>query len=118
MAASRKPPSVSLPANAGPVTVGLSGGVDSVVLLHLLHAKGLPLRALHVNHGLSPNAAKWERFCRDICSGLGIPFKSIRVKVKRNKEGPEAAAREARYAAFRKAKPEMLALAHHLDDQA
>ena len=120
MAASRKLPSASdiaVPAGRT-ITVGLSGGIDSVVLLHVLHAKGVPLRALHVNHGLSPNAGQWESFCRKLCVRLEVPFKSIKVKISVRKDGLEAAARTARYSAFRKAKPQVLALAHQLDDQA
>ena len=48
------------------VAVGLSGGLDSVVLLHLLHGLrpklGYKLSAIHVNHGLSPNAGL-KQFC-------------------------------------------------------
>ena len=121
MAASRKPPSVSaaVPEGAGPrIAVGLSGGVDSVVLLHLLVEQGHAVSAIHVNHGLSPNAGAWEKFCAALCTRLGVPLKTIRTRVERKKEGLESAAREARYAAFRKARPGVLALAHHLDDQA
>jgi tRNA(Ile)-lysidine synthase len=104
------------------VAVGLSGGMDSVVLLHLLHALapkfGCKLSAIHVNHGLSPNAGDWQRFCSAFCLDLGVPFTAISVKVKRKKSGLEAAAREARRAAFMKAAADAIALGHHLDDQA
>jgi tRNA(Ile)-lysidine synthase len=104
------------------VTVGLSGGVDSVVLLHLLKAReaegGFSLRALHVHHGLSPNADKWERLCRALCRRWQVPLKVRRVKVRRDGEGLEAAARAARHAAFREADCDVMMLAHQLDDQA
>jgi tRNA(Ile)-lysidine synthase len=104
------------------VAVGLSGGMDSVVLLHVMHGlasrHGYRLSAVHVNHGLSPNADGWQRFCSAFCLDLGVPFKAIRVKVKRQKSGLEAAAREARRAAFLKLPADAIALAHHLDDQA
>jgi tRNA(Ile)-lysidine synthase len=104
------------------VTVGLSGGVDSVVLLHLLHSLqpklGFQLSAIHVHHGLSPNADAWARFCARLCKRLGVPLKVRRVKVLKKEKGLEAAARQARYAAFRSAPAEALVLAHHLDDQA
>lgn len=139
MASSRKPRSGSAGAEAGlegsvgkllasldlrgkRVLVGLSGGVDSVVLLHVLKslapANGYSLRALHVHHGLSPNAAAWAAFCRSFCAARKIPLQLRKVKVARTGEGPEAAAREARYGAFRKASFDALVLAHHLDDQA
>jgi len=104
------------------VAVGLSGGLDSVVLLHAMHGLapqfGYKLFAVHVNHGLSPNAGDWQRFCSTFCLDLGVPFKAITVKVKRQKSGLEAAARTARRAAFLKLRVDAIALAHHLDDQA
>ena len=112
MANSRKPPSAEL-------AVALSGGVDSVVLLHLLRSDpALSLSAIHVHHGLSPNADAWTRFCRSLCKRLDVPLKVIKVRVRRAGQGPEAAAREARYKVFSDAKVPCIALAHNLDDQA
>jgi tRNA(Ile)-lysidine synthase len=120
MASSRKLPSAEplLAAFAGKrVAVALSGGMDSVVLLHLL--KNHPgIRALHVHHGLSPNADAWAAFCRKLCRQWRIPLKVVRVRVRKSGKGLEAAAREARYRAFAKTDAELIALAHHLDDQA
>lgn len=99
------------------VVVGLSGGVDSVVLLHAL-SRHLPVRAVHVHHGLSPNADAWARFCRAYCRSLDVPITLRRVRVRKDGKGVEAAAREARYAAFEKLPVEAIALAHQLDDQA
>jgi len=110
MASSRKQ------ANAEKVAVGLSGGVDSVVLLHQLKDRGVS--AIHVHHGLSPNADAWASFCRSLCRKLDIPFKVKRVRVRRAGQGLEAAAREARYAAFKEIDADVIALAHNLDDQA
>jgi tRNA(Ile)-lysidine synthase len=104
------------------VAVGLSGGMDSAVLLHMLHGLaprlGYRLSAIHVNHGLSPNAAEWQKFCSALCLALGIPFTAVRVKVQKQNHGLEAAARAARRAAFVKLRVDAIALAHHLDDQA
>jgi tRNA(Ile)-lysidine synthase len=105
------------------LAVALSGGVDSVVLLHVLRRlaprHGFALRALHVNHGLSPNAWRWQRFCRALAREWRIPLAERRVDVgpKRGR-GLEAAAREARYEVYRSAAADAIALAHHLDDQA
>jgi tRNA(Ile)-lysidine synthase len=112
MASSRKPRS------AKRVAVALSGGVDSVVLLHLLHGTKRGISALHVHHGLSPNADAWAAFCRRLCKQLQVPLEIYRVKVKRQGQGLEAAARAARYAIFRKHKADVIALGHNLDDQA
>ena len=112
------------------VLVGLSGGADSVCLLHFLHylakEKHFRLAALHVNHGLRAQAKADERFCKSLCEQLEIPFFAVKVDVKKTAEkfslSPEHAARKARYGAFsqvaRKWGATKLALGHHLDDHA
>lgn len=104
------------------VCVALSGGVDSVVLLHALRALAPKFRlqvcAMHVNHGISPNARRWEGFCRALCARLRVPLTVRRVKVKPSGQGLEAAAREARYAALAGGRVGIVVLAHQLDDQA
>ncbi|HEY0503521.1 MAG TPA: tRNA lysidine(34) synthetase TilS [Lysobacter sp.] len=106
---------------AAPLCVGYSGGLDSTVLLHLL-AEGSPvgLRAIHVHHGLHAQADAWARHCEATCAALGIELTVIHVNVVPAGEGPEAAARTARHAAFAQALApgEVLVLAHHRDDQA
>src|ERR1700741_3715936 len=98
MASSRKPPSAE-------IAVGLSGGVDSVVLLHQLkESSGARLRAIHVHHGLSPHADAWTAFCRSFCKRLGVPLTVRKVSVRRAGKVLEAAAREARYQAFKESK--------------
>jgi tRNA(Ile)-lysidine synthase len=100
--------------------VGLSGGVDSVVLLDSLQRVARKLRfrlsALHVNHQLSPHARRWEAFCRRLCSARGIPFQSVKVSVRRG-DSIEAAARAARYGVFARQDCDYVVLAHHRDDQ-
>ena len=126
MAASRKLRNVDLrllaPLRGKRLAAGLSGGIDSVVLLHVLHALqpqlGYRLSAIHVNHGISPNADGWEKFCFAFCSDVGVSLKIFRVKIYKKEHGLEAAAREARRAALSKGKVDAIALAHHLDDQA
>lgn len=104
------------------VTCALSGGIDSVVLLDLLrlHARalGFELKALHVNHELSANADRWARFCAMHCARRNIPFVAVRVRVQGNGKNIEAQARRARYGAFARHGTGVVALAHHLDDQA
>ena len=130
MASSRKRPSGELVAEVGRflgsidlrgkrLAVGLSGGVDSVVLLHVLKQHpALSLSAIHVHHGLSRNAGAWARFCRALCARWGVPLAVRRVKVAKKGKGLEAAAREARYRAFRDSPCDAVALAHNRDDQA
>lgn len=100
--------------------VGLSGGCDSVVLLHLLRRLGLArLAAVHVHHGLSPNADAWAEFCASYCERLGVPLTVRYVTVDTSSgQGIEAAARAARYAAFSECPEGSLLLAQHRGDQA
>ena len=81
-------------------------------------ARGFALQAIHINHGLSPNAHAWAAFCRRLCKRLGVPLTVRRITVRKTGEGLEAAARNARYKAFSKLKTDCIALAHNLDDQA
>jgi tRNA(Ile)-lysidine synthase len=104
-----------------PLALGLSGGCDSLVLLHLLASLGLGQRlsAIHVHHGLSPNADAWADFCTDFCARLDISLdvQSVTVNLKSG-QGIEAAARQARYAAFSNCAAPTILLAHHQGDQA
>lgn len=108
---------------AGPRHVGLSGGCDSVCLLHLLRHASVPgaVAAVHVHHGLSPNADAWATFCTDICRQWSVPLTVLRVTVADVAgQGLEAAARQARYAALAQHLPPgaPLFLAQHRGDQA
>ena len=114
-------------AKAGKWWVAFSGGVDSAVLLDaaarvLGEAAPEQLAAVHVNHGLHPDADAWEEHCRKAAARRGVPFAVRRVTV-REAGGPggiEAAARQARYAAFRDVvrRGDPILIAHHRDDQA
>ncbi|MEW5905099.1 MAG: tRNA lysidine(34) synthetase TilS [Pseudomonadota bacterium] len=106
------------------VLVGLSGGLDSVVLLHCLHALaprlGYTLEALHVHHGISPHAQAWADACGALCAELGVALQVRHVDVAPllSQHGIEAAARSLRYAAYAASGAPYVALAHHADDQA
>ncbi len=103
--------------------VAFSGGLDSRVLLQLLHtlqsALAFELQAMHVHHGLSPNADAWAAFCQETCAKLAIPLQVIKVDVPKDSGfGIEAAARQLRYQALLQAEADYVVLAHHQDDQA
>ncbi|HXU94776.1 MAG TPA: tRNA lysidine(34) synthetase TilS [Gallionella sp.] len=111
-----------LPAHSS-ILIGLSGGVDSVVLLHLL-SRLAPrfswrLSALHVHHGISPNADAWTDFCTALCARHDISLTIERVDISPLRDhGIEAAARKLRHEAFARRPCDFVALAHHADDQA
>ncbi len=112
--------------DAGRYWVGYSGGLDSHVLLHAMAALRAALApremlAIHVDHGLSPHARTWAGHCQAVCRELGMPCEVVAVDARpQNGEGPEAAARRARYAAISDAMMagDCLVTAHHQDDQA
>ncbi|WP_286222420.1 tRNA lysidine(34) synthetase TilS [Marinobacter apostichopi] len=120
----------SLPEHAR-LWVAVSGGLDSVLLLHVVahsHAARVPVVAIHVNHQLQSNASDSEALCRALCDRLGVHFISRRVSVQTDKVSDEAgdvggieeAARRARYSVFEQVlEPcDLLLMAHHADDQA
>ncbi len=105
------------------MTVALSGGIDSVVLLHLLYqlqkTQNFTLKASHVNHGLSKNADKWVKFCEKLCAQLSVPLDVNYVKLPQKKSlGIEGEARQLRYEKLLQTKTDLVVLAHHEDDQA
>jgi len=105
------------------VCVGFSGGLDSTVLLSVLGGlrdrAGYALEAMHVHHGLSPNADAWAASCEAFARGIGVPLRVERVRVDRDDPaGLEAAARRARREALARSGAAVIALAHHRDDQA
>ena len=117
---------VSLPASSKKIksmTVALSGGMDSVVLLHLLHqlqkSHHFTLKASHVHHGLSKNADKWVKFCEKLCTKLSVPLDVHYIKLPQKKSlGIEGEARQLRYEKLLQSKTDLIVLAHHEDDQA
>ena len=105
--------------------VAYSGGLDSHVLLHALvclrERLDADIGAVHVNHTLQADADSWEEHCRKVCTDLEVSYESLRVDARAAAgESPEAAARDARYAALAAWLPagEYLLTAQHQDDQA
>ena len=100
----------------------LSGGADSVCLLHVaaqLLGAGR-VQALHVNHGLRAAAGEDERFCADLCARLGVELHVERVEIPA-RGNIEALAREARYDAAERVRAaaglDLIATGHTASDQ-
>jgi len=105
------------------VTIGLSGGVDSMVLLNVLYQLktklNLKLSAIHVHHGLSKNADNWGQVCFDECKKLDVDFSQKKINIDNSEGiGIEASARKARYQILHQLSNEFLVTAHHQNDQA
>lgn len=105
--------------------IAYSGGCDSTVLLHLFHQLQsqlqIELRAIHINHSLSPFAEQWTEHCRQTCAALDVSLIALKVNAKPQPgESPEDVARRARYNAITQqlAAGDYLCTAHHQDDQA
>ena len=101
------------------IVIALSGGIDSVVLLHFLnsHYPG-NIRAVHINHNLSKHSKDWSLFCKEQCHKQGVEFKSIDINL-RNSSNVEENARKKRYNSLKSdlSKNEVLCTAHHQEDQ-
>jgi tRNA(Ile)-lysidine synthase len=112
------------------IVVGVSGGADSVALLHILNRLGYSLTAAHLNHSIRGAEADGdEAFVKALCKKLGIKCVTTKADVpalaKEKGISLEMAAREARHDFFRSLTPNLkpqtsnlpIALAHHADDQ-
>jgi tRNA(Ile)-lysidine synthase len=105
------------------LVLALSGGLDSVVLLHALQdlRNRLPfeLQAVHVHHGLSPNADAWVEFCTKLCARHSVELQVHRIRIAADDPaGIEAAARHERRAIFAALDADFVLTAHHQGDQA
>lgn len=114
----------------GLVLCAVSGGRDSMVLLHLLCALaregGFQITAAHFNHQLRPTAGRDEAFVRDWCAGRGIPFRAgsgdVAAYARETGSSLEDAARQLRYRFLEESADALravrIATAHHREDNA
>lgn len=108
-----------------PLVVGVSGGADSLALMHGLHALGYRLVVAHLDHGLRPESAEDAAFVQRAATDLGLPFVGGRIEVADVAEAEglslEEAARQVRYhflfGQARKVGAQAVAVAHQADDQ-
>ncbi|MCF7864168.1 MAG: tRNA lysidine(34) synthetase TilS [Kiritimatiellales bacterium] len=102
-----------------PVVAGVSGGADSVALLHAFQMLEIPVTVAHLNHQLrGAESDADERFVREL--GFPVVVKSVDVRklAEENNLSIEMAARKARHDFFAEFGDAVIALAHHADDQA
>jgi tRNA(Ile)-lysidine synthase len=104
------------------LVLALSGGIDSVVLLHVLCAlrnqHRFELQAVHVHHGLSSHADEWARFCARLCESHAVEFLFHRVQIAGDDPaGIEAAARRERQHIFSGLAADFILTAHQQNDQ-
>ena len=105
------------------LVLGLSGGLDSMVLLQLCHqltqSCAIRLKAVYIHHGLSANADQWADFCLQQCQKRNIAFEVQKVQLNpaANIEAQARAARYSALAAFVTTRQTALLTAHHADDQ-
>lgn len=104
----------------GTILCALSGGRDSVALLHFLKARGFSVAAAHFDHRLRSNSGEDARFCRELCEKWDIPFYQGEGDVASVEGNTEANARAARYAFLNETAAEVgavrIATAHNADD--
>lgn len=116
-----------------PVVVAVSGGIDSVALLHVLHTLAstwqIALHVAHLDHNLRPESADDAHFVAQLAAQWRLPFHQRQLSptaLTHRGDGLEAAARQERYgfltevalAVTPAAQTPIIALAHHADDQA
>lgn len=105
--------------------VAFSGGMDSGVMLHALSGMretqpGMALHAVHVHHGLHPDADSWTRHCVAYCAALQVPLEVYFARIAPQAgASPEAQARQARYHLIMQCMQpnDAVLMAHHADDQ-
>jgi len=118
----QRPRFQSQPPESLRLCVGFSGGLDSTVLLHWLSTQqaelDFQLSAVHVHHGLSPNADAWAEHASQIAQQLGITCQIAYVSLANlHGQSIEGGARKARYAVFSEQTCDAVLLAHHQNDQ-
>lgn len=97
------------------ISVSLSGGVDSIVLLDCLSKLETLNSAIYFDHGLHKDSERWGDFCERECTRRGVPLTRIKLHID-GSGNLEAKAREARYRYMGKMAMDVVCTAHHMDD--
>jgi tRNA(Ile)-lysidine synthase len=114
------------------IVVGVSGGVDSTALLHILcrlnqqYQYNWVLHAVHLNHGFRGEESDGdERYVESLCQALGVRChlfaRDVSLYMEETRQGAQEASREVRYQLYERVAKQVgaakVALAHHADDQ-
>lgn len=90
--------------------------LDALVRESAAHA--ITVSAVHIDHGIASDSRAWAHFCGEQCALRGVPFISHRLELRERLANLEALARRERYALLNSVDADVVALAHHADDQA
>ena len=111
----------ALLANSKDCVIGVSGGIDSMSLLHWFAAHRdqlpCPIRAMHVDHSINANSSSWANFVAATCLNLSIDCTIVKINLDGLGNNLEYAARKGRYRAFCESGADTVVLAHHANDQ-
>lgn len=108
------------------IVIGVSGGADSMSLLHCLHKRGIKSTVVHIHHGLRGDTADRDAaFVQDYCAQIGAPcmirYVDAGMYASEHRMSVEEAGRHLRYAAFESVRQEVeadyIVTAHTADDQ-
>lgn len=103
------------------IIIGVSGGADSMALLHqIMQYRDIlnkDFKVLHVDHQINEASSSWAKVVVNYCSELGIDCEVVKVDVSKHGNNLEQAARRARYEAFTSQDCDTILLAHHANDQ-
>lgn len=107
--------------NSRNALIGVSGGVDSMVLLDCIvknrHKFTTNFRVMYVDHQINSKSSAWGHFVENRCTDYSIPCEVVKVDITSLGNNVEYAARLARYTAFCNANVDSIILAHHANDQ-
>ncbi|PSV01007.1 tRNA lysidine(34) synthetase TilS [Photobacterium kishitanii] len=111
--------------NTTSFNIALSGGVDSVFLIHAFYLykkkekKEINIKATHINHNINPKSSDWSSFCESLCNKLSIDFISKNVYLDLALGNIEEQARTLRYEAIAECTSdnECVVTGQHMNDQ-
>lgn len=112
---------INLLADSKRIIIGVSGGADSMALLHqIIQYRNIldkDFKVLHVDHQINDASSSWAKLVSDYCAENQVECEVVKVDVSGYGNNLEQAARCARYAAFSAQECDTILTAHHANDQ-